>query len=194
MRDLEWRKGKRSAAHAEDPEVRAPTIVGLDPGNNASLDSSDVITHPILSIVKENRLEMSPTRAWERWCAWAGAVYRASSGRKAASSAVGRASTFSTRVAAGSCRRSLPGCCAAPSPVLWGRKRRRIRYNELLPVYWRRGAGQSPLRPFVVAPTPYRKRKSSRLYYRQPLYLLSARRGPPSTLCNRHTAGDTVPG
>ena len=36
-----------------------------------------------------------------------------------------------------------------------------------------RGAGQIPLRLFVVAPTPYRKRKSSKLYYRQPAYLLT---------------------
>jgi len=40
-------------------------------------------------------------------------------------------------------------------------------------VYWRTGAGQIPLRLFIVAPTPYRKRKSSKLYYRQPAYLLS---------------------
>ena len=35
------------------------------------------------------------------------------------------------------------------------------------------GAGQIPLRLLVVAPTPYRKRKSSRVYYRQPAYLLT---------------------
>jgi hypothetical protein len=57
--------------------------------------------------------------------------------------------------------------------LFYGGKRRRIRYKELAQVYWRRGAGQIPLRLFVVAPTPYRKRKSSKLYYRQPAYLLS---------------------
>jgi len=31
----------------------------------------------------------------------------------------------------------------------------------------------TPLRLFVVAPTPYRKRKSSRFYYHQPAYLLT---------------------
>jgi hypothetical protein len=60
-----------------------------------------------------------------------------------------------------------------PTKLFYGGKRRRIRYKELSPVYWRRGAGQIPLRLFVVAPTPYRKRRSSRLYYRQPAYLLS---------------------
>src|SRR5215472_15969797 len=40
-------------------------------------------------------------------------------------------------------------------------------------LHWRRGGGQIPLRLLVMAPTPYRKRKSSRLYYRQPAYLLT---------------------
>src|SRR5579863_1362103 len=57
--------------------------------------------------------------------------------------------------------------------LFYGGKRRRIRYKEVSQLYWRRGGGQIPLRLFVVAPTPYRKRKSSRLYYRQPAYLLS---------------------
>ena len=33
--------------------------------------------------------------------------------------------------------------------------------------------GRRSLRLFVVAPTPYRKRKSAKLYYRQPAYLLT---------------------
>jgi hypothetical protein len=57
--------------------------------------------------------------------------------------------------------------------LFYGGKRRRIRYKEVSQVYWRRGAGRILLRLFVVAPTPYRKRKSSKLYYRQPAYLLS---------------------
>jgi hypothetical protein len=57
--------------------------------------------------------------------------------------------------------------------LFYGGKRRRIGYKELSQVYWRSGAGQLPLRLFVVAPTPYRKRQSSKLYYRQPAYLLS---------------------
>jgi len=40
-------------------------------------------------------------------------------------------------------------------------------------VYWQGGAARCPLRLLVVAPTPYRKRKSSKLYYRQPAYLLT---------------------
>ena len=54
-----------------------------------------------------------------------------------------------------------------------GGKRRRLRYKEVGSVHWRRGAGQIPLRLLVVAPTPYRKRQSSKLYYRQPAYLLT---------------------
>ncbi len=38
--------------------------------------------------------------------------------------------------------------------LFYGGKRRRLRYKEMSPVYWRRGAGQIPLRLFVVAPTP----------------------------------------
>src|SRR5208283_1605513 len=48
----------------------------------------------------------------------AGAVCRASFGPKAASSAVGRASTFSTRVVAGNRRRCLRACGVAPCPIV----------------------------------------------------------------------------
>ena len=57
--------------------------------------------------------------------------------------------------------------------LFYGGKRRKIRYKEVGPVYWRRGAARLPLRLLLVAPTPYRKRKSSKLYYRQPAYLLT---------------------
>jgi hypothetical protein len=57
---------------------------------------------------------------------------------------------------------------------LWyGGKRRKVRYKEVPLVYWRGGARQIPLRLLVVAPTPYRKRKSSKLYYRRSAYLLT---------------------
>ena len=57
--------------------------------------------------------------------------------------------------------------------VFYGGKRRKVRYKELGDVYWQRGAARRPLRLFVLAPTPYRKRKSGRLYYRDPAYLLT---------------------
>jgi hypothetical protein len=57
--------------------------------------------------------------------------------------------------------------------IFYGGQRRKLRYKEVTDVHWRRGAGKIPLRLLVVAPTPYRKRKSSRLYYRQPAYLLT---------------------
>ena len=57
--------------------------------------------------------------------------------------------------------------------LFYGGKRRRIRYKELPCLYWRTGARQQPLRLLVVAPTPYRKRQSGRLYYRRPAYLLT---------------------
>jgi hypothetical protein len=57
--------------------------------------------------------------------------------------------------------------------IFYGGKRRKIRYKEVAQVYWQRGAQQRPLRLIVLAPTPYRKSKSKRLYYRDPAYLLT---------------------
>jgi hypothetical protein len=59
------------------------------------------------------------------------------------------------------------------SKIFYGGKRRKIRYKEVHGVYWQRGAQQRPLRLIVIAPTPYRKRKSKGLYYRDPAYLLT---------------------
>ena len=56
--------------------------------------------------------------------------------------------------------------------VFYGGKRRLVRYKEVSPVLWQSGARTRPLRLFVIAPTPYRKRKTGRWYYRQPAYLL----------------------
>jgi hypothetical protein len=67
--------------------------------------------------------------------------------------------------------------------VFYGGKRRRVRYKLLSDVHWQRVARKRPLRLLVVAPTPYRKRKSGRLYYRQPAYLLTTDlKGHPHTL------------
>jgi len=57
--------------------------------------------------------------------------------------------------------------------IFYGGKRRKIRYKELGDIYWQRGAAKRPLRLFVLAPTPYRKSKRRRLYYRDPAYLLT---------------------
>lgn len=57
--------------------------------------------------------------------------------------------------------------------IFYGAKRRKVRYKELTRIYWQGGARRLPLRLFVVAPTAYKKRKSSKLYYRQPAYLLT---------------------
>jgi hypothetical protein len=58
--------------------------------------------------------------------------------------------------------------------IFYGGKRRIIRYKEVADVYWQRGAGKRPLRLIVVAPTPYRKSQSKKLYYRDPAYLLTS--------------------
>ncbi|MCZ2147470.1 MAG: transposase [Bryobacterales bacterium] len=58
--------------------------------------------------------------------------------------------------------------------IFYGGKRRKIRYKEVAAVYWQRGAKQRPLRLIVIAPTPYRKSKSKKMYYRDPAYLLTS--------------------
>ena len=57
--------------------------------------------------------------------------------------------------------------------IFYGGKRRIVRYKEMDTIYWQGGARKQPLRLLVVAPTPYRKRKSGRYYYRNPAYLLT---------------------
>ncbi len=56
--------------------------------------------------------------------------------------------------------------------IFYGGKRRKIRFKEVRGVLWQNVARTRLLRLFVVAPTPYRKRKSAKLYYRQPAFLL----------------------
>jgi len=58
--------------------------------------------------------------------------------------------------------------------IFYGGKRRKIRFKEVGDVHWQRGAGQRPLRLIVIAPTPYRKSQSKKLYYRHPAYLLTS--------------------
>jgi hypothetical protein len=58
--------------------------------------------------------------------------------------------------------------------IFYGGKRRKVRYKEVADVYWQRGAGKRPLRVIVIAPTPYRKSQSKKLYYRDPAYLLTS--------------------
>ena len=41
-------------------------------------------------------------------------------------------------------------------------------------MHWQRGAKQRRLRLIVIAPTPYRKSHSKKLYYRDPAYLLTS--------------------
>ena len=57
--------------------------------------------------------------------------------------------------------------------IFYGGKRRKVRYKEVPTVCWQGGAGRCPLRLLVVAPTPYRKRKSNKMYYRLPAFLLT---------------------
>src|SRR5579872_2393133 len=58
--------------------------------------------------------------------------------------------------------------------IFYGGKRRKIRYKAVVEVYGQRGARQRPLRLIVLAPTPYRKSKGRKLYYRDPAHLLTS--------------------
>jgi hypothetical protein len=57
--------------------------------------------------------------------------------------------------------------------IFYGGKRRKVRYKEVTNVFWQGGARKRPLRLFVIAATPYRKRKNGRLYYHHPAFLLT---------------------
>lgn len=57
--------------------------------------------------------------------------------------------------------------------VFYGTKRHKVRYKVVDTVYWQGGARQRPLRLIVIAPTPYRKNRSRKLYYRDPAYLFT---------------------
>lgn len=57
--------------------------------------------------------------------------------------------------------------------IFYGGKRRKVRYKEVTGVLWQGGARKRPLRLFVLAATPYRKRRSGKLYYRHPAFLLT---------------------
>jgi hypothetical protein len=58
--------------------------------------------------------------------------------------------------------------------LYYGGKRRKVRYKQVANVYWQGGAKKLPLRLIVIAPTPYRKSKSKKMYYRDPAYLLTS--------------------
>lgn len=57
--------------------------------------------------------------------------------------------------------------------IFYGGKYRKVRYKEVKNVYWQRGSGKRAIRLLVIAPTPYKKSKRKRIYYRQPAYLLT---------------------
>jgi len=57
--------------------------------------------------------------------------------------------------------------------IFYGGKRRRVRYKEVTGVLWQGGARKKPLRLFAIAATPYRKRRSGKLYYHHPAFLLT---------------------
>ena len=58
--------------------------------------------------------------------------------------------------------------------IFYGGMWREVRYKEVAKVFWQGGARKRPLRLIVIAPTPYRKKKSNKLYYRDPAYLLTS--------------------
>jgi hypothetical protein len=59
---------------------------------------------------------------------------------------------------------------------------RMVRYKDVQPILWQRGARRTMLRLMVLAPVPYRTTKKGKLYYRQPAYLLTTALNAPVTL------------
>lgn len=57
--------------------------------------------------------------------------------------------------------------------IFYGGKFRKVRFKEVTGLLWQGGARKRPLRLFVVAATPYKKRKGGGLHYRHPAYLLT---------------------
>jgi hypothetical protein len=51
-------------------------------------------------------------------------------------------------------------------------KSHNVRYKVVSPVLWQKGTGQLPCRLLVIAPLRYRKKKNSKLLYRDPAYLV----------------------
>lgn len=64
-------------------------------------------------------------------------------------------------------------CAYQNCEVFYGGKSRQVRYKEVKKVLWQGGGKRRELRLIVVAPTPYKKRKSGKMYYRQAAYLLT---------------------
>jgi len=65
-----------------------------------------------------------------------------------------------------------PGIPWKEVKIFHGARYRRVRYKEVSQLLWQRGGGRRLLRLFVLAPTPYRKTKTGRRYYRKKAYLL----------------------
>ena len=57
--------------------------------------------------------------------------------------------------------------------LIYGGKRRLVRYKEVSNIFWQSGAKKRPLRVFVVAPTSYRLRKTGRLRYRETSFFIT---------------------
>jgi hypothetical protein len=57
--------------------------------------------------------------------------------------------------------------------IFHGGQWRKVRYKDVMNVYWQTGAGRRRLRLFVVAPIPYQAPGRRRKYYRDPAFLLT---------------------
>jgi len=57
--------------------------------------------------------------------------------------------------------------------LVYGGRKRVVRYKEVSNIFWKSGAKRRPLRLFVVAPTSYRIRKTGRLRYRDTSFFLT---------------------
>ncbi len=72
--------------------------------------------------------------------------------------------------------------------IFYGGKRRAVRYKEVARVLWQSGAKTRPLRLFVIAPTPYRKRNNMRCTIARPLICSAPISTLPLVYCFRSTS------
>lgn len=68
------------------------------------------------------------------------------------------------------------------TPIFHGGRYRNVRFKEISPVYWQRGAKKQPLRLIALASTGYRQSKHARRQYHKPAYLLTTDLTTPAAL------------
>lgn len=78
--------------------------------------------------------------------------------------------------------RTHPAMPVKTATVYYGGAWRQLRYKDVVPLYWRNGAGTRPLRLMVIMGVPYRCTRHGKTHYREPAYLLTTDLTTPAEL------------